>query len=145
MKPAPINWALWVGRASSATGQDVVVDDPSNEKQRQYLSGEQAVEAAKMYLEKNYARAFTLKDLAELTGFDKYYLRSLFKNRIGRSPHVYQKELKLTHATNLLEQGMSAAEVASRVGFADQSHLNRAFRKQFGMTVGEYQHLNVKP
>jgi len=112
---------------------------------KHYGNGKQAVKVVKTFLQKNYARAFTLDDLADLTGYDKYYLRRLFKKQVGLSPHEYQRQLRLEHAKRLLEQGISAADVASQVGFADQSHFNRYFRKRFDMTVGEYQQLNTAP
>lgn len=114
-----------------------------NFQQRPYRDGDQAVKAVETYLQENYARAFTLDDLAELTGYNKHYLRTLFKKHFGLSPHAYQRQLRLDHAKQLLKQGLSAAEVASQVGFADQSHLNRQFKKRFNMTAGEYQRYNT--
>lgn len=118
------------------------MNNPSTKK---YATGDRAVEVVKAYLEEHYARVFKLDDLAELTGFDKYYLRSLFKRHTGHSPHAYQQEMRLEQAKTLLEQGVTAAEVASRVGFSDQSHLNRIFQKRLGMTAGRYQYLKSKP
>lgn len=111
---------------------------------KHYGNGKQAVKVVKTFLQKNYARAFTLDDLADLTGYDKHYLRRLFKRQVGLSPHKYQRQVRLERAKQLLEQGVSAADVASQVGFADQSHLNRNFQSYFDMTLGEYQRLNTK-
>ena len=108
-------------------------------KSSPYRNGKQAVEAAKTYLQENFAQAFTLDDLASLTGFNKHYLRTLFKQQTGLSPHVFQRQVRLEQAKQYLAKGLSAIETADLVGFADQSHLNRHFREQFGLTVGEYQ------
>ena len=112
--------------------------------EKHYGNGKQAVKTVKTFLQRNYARAFTLDDLADLTGYDKHYLRTLFKKHVGLSPHKYQRQLRLESAKQLLAQDVSAADVASQVGFADQSHLNRNFQSHFGMTLGEYQRLNAK-
>jgi len=37
-----------------------------------------------------------------------------------------------------LRQGHALAEAAQLAGFADQSHLTRAFLRQFGITPGRY-------
>ena len=37
-----------------------------------------------------------------------------------------------------LRNGMAPAAVAAEIGFADQSHLGRAFRRAFGVTPGCY-------
>jgi AraC-like DNA-binding protein len=39
----------------------------------------------------------------------------------------------------MLAAGMQPVEVASRLGFADQSHLGRWFVRAYGITPGAYQ------
>jgi AraC-like DNA-binding protein len=38
----------------------------------------------------------------------------------------------------LLKRGRAIAEVAAQVGFADQAHLQRAFRERVAATPGQY-------
>ena len=41
-------------------------------------------------------------------------------------------------AQDLLRSGMTAAYTAAEVGFADQSHLTKVFRRIVGMSPGAY-------
>ncbi|WP_338149160.1 helix-turn-helix transcriptional regulator [Citrobacter cronae] len=65
-------------------------------------------------------------------------LRS-FSREIGVTPHAYLIQLRVRKARRLLATGKSPVEVALLTGFADQSHLTRAFVRQFGVTPGRYQ------
>jgi AraC family transcriptional regulator len=41
-------------------------------------------------------------------------------------------------AAEILSGHRSLAEIAAEAGFADQSHFTRVFRRQVGVTPGEY-------
>jgi len=61
-----------------------------------------------------------------------------FQNMTGLSVHQYLTQLRLVRAKALLAKGVSAAQVASDVGFFDQSHLIKHFRAHFGTTPGVF-------
>lgn len=52
---------------------------------------------------------------------------------------VYQVQLRLNKALELLRSGKPVNEVALETGFFDQSHFTRAFKKKFGTTPGQYE------
>ena len=56
----------------------------------------------------------------------------------GLPPHQYQTHVRLARARALLRRGEPASQVAIAVGFADQSHFVRAFRRFHGLTPGAY-------
>jgi AraC-like DNA-binding protein len=45
---------------------------------------------------------------------------------------------RLNKARDLLRAGQTIADVAFEMGFADQSHLGRWFKRAFGITPGLY-------
>ena len=55
-----------------------------------------------------------------------------------REPGEYVLELRVERARRLLARGESPAAAASEVGFHDQSHLTRAFRRFMSTTPGRY-------
>jgi AraC family transcriptional regulator len=69
-----------------------------------------------------------------------FHLARLFKQRLGVSPHRYLVQVRVDNARWLLSAGSGArslAEIASAVGFADQSHLTRHFKRVTGMTPSQ--------
>jgi AraC-like DNA-binding protein len=82
-----------------------------------------------------------LDELAELAGIDRFRLTRLFLRAFGTSPHAYLVRLRLRAARRLLASGRTPAQVAAEVGFADQSHLGRWFRRAYRMTPAAYRQM----
>lgn len=86
----------------------------------------------------------SLGELAALVGMSRFALLRAFRARHGLPPHAYLNQLRVRRARTLLDDGMPAAAVAVAVGFADQSHLSRHFRRLVGLAPGRYQRNNVQ-
>ncbi|MFM0466716.1 AraC family transcriptional regulator [Paraburkholderia strydomiana] len=82
-----------------------------------------------------------LDELASIAGIDRFRLTRLFQQAFGTSPHAYLVRLRLRAARRLLAIGRTPAEVAAEVGFADQSHLGRWFRRAYRMTPAAYRRM----
>jgi AraC-like DNA-binding protein/mannose-6-phosphate isomerase-like protein (cupin superfamily) len=90
------------------------------------------------YLEENYTKTITLKDLSNLTGWSKFHLLRSFTKQKGISPYSYLETIRVNHAKKLLEQGVKPIEVSFLTGFSDQSHLTKFFKRQVGLTPKQY-------
>jgi AraC-like DNA-binding protein len=66
----------------------------------------------------------------------KSYSRFVKRNT-GLPPYKLHQLQRISDALGLLRQGMSAASVASELGFADQAHLTRAAKQFLGYTPKE--------
>ena len=96
-----------------------------------------AVAEAVRFLQENYSRDVSLNDIADAVHLSPFHVARLFKQALGVSPHQYLIQIRVNSARSLLEAGSgerSLAEVASAVGFADQSHLTRHFKRLLGVT-----------
>jgi len=96
-----------------------------------------AVAEAARFIQENYARDVSLSDIAEAVHLSPFHVARLFKQALGVSPHQYLIQVRVHSARSLLSAGSgerSLAEVASAVGFADQSHLTRHFKRLLGVT-----------
>lgn len=80
----------------------------------------------------------TLARLAETVDLSKYQLLRLFEREVGATPHALRRRMRLRRAQALIEAGQPLSEVATAVGFYDQSHLHRHFVCYLGMTPGLY-------
>ena len=85
-----------------------------------------------------YASDLRLEDLAASVGLTTFQLIGLFKRTIGITPHAYLTQVRLGMACRHLRHAPVLAEVATAVGFYDQSALNKHFKRTFGMTPLQY-------
>ena len=89
-------------------------------------------------LHDEHARALTADDLAAAAGCSRYAAYRAFSATFGLAPSDYQRQVRLREARRLLGAGLSPAEAAAEVGFADQAHMTRWFRRCYGVTPGAY-------
>ncbi|MFI6246525.1 AraC family ligand binding domain-containing protein [Streptomyces sp. NPDC051016] len=80
----------------------------------------------------------TLSDLATDLGLSRYQLLRAFRTTMGVPPYAWLAQYRVERARGLLEAGLRPAEVATMVGFADQAHLTRWFRRVLGVTPAAY-------
>lgn len=78
-------------------------------------------------------------EMARAAGMSARAFERAFQREYGLPPQQYLRRLRIQHACRLLvDSRESIAAVAQRCGFADQSHLTRAFRLVTGLTPGSY-------
>jgi AraC-like DNA-binding protein len=102
-----------------------------------------AIELAKHYLHDNFNEQVSLDELAAVTKLSRFHLVRAFARRTGIPPHAYQLKLRIERACVLLRAGITAAEAATQVGFADQSHFTRHFKRIRGITPGQYARMHA--
>lgn len=97
-----------------------------------------AVLAALRRIDEAPEAPLTLAELAAACGTSRFALLRGFRRDVGTTPHAYIVQRRVALARRLLDAGTPPAEAAGAAGFADQSHLTRAFVRQFGITPGRY-------
>ncbi|MGM9540162.1 helix-turn-helix domain-containing protein [Anaerovibrio sp.] len=80
----------------------------------------------------------SIADMAEKVHISPYHMIRKFAGENGLTPHKFQMQCRIRKAQELLEQGVKVIDVAAAVGFCDQSHLCRVFKKQVGISPEEY-------
>jgi AraC-like DNA-binding protein len=97
-----------------------------------------AVRRVKAYLENNHSQPVTIDSLAQLTQMNRAYLIRTFTKTVGMPPYAFLTQIRVEKAKHYLASGMLPVEAALEVGFADQSHLNRHFKKLTGTSPHLY-------
>jgi AraC-like DNA-binding protein len=97
-----------------------------------------AVRKVQDLLRADLTAALRLHDLACAVGLSPWHLNRVFSRTVGLPPHAWRNQWRLAQAKRLLRSGQPPAEVAAILGFADQSHLHRLFKRAFGVTPGGY-------
>jgi AraC-like DNA-binding protein len=80
----------------------------------------------------------SLAELAALSGVSRFQLLRSFAREIGITPHAYLVQRRVRLARQLLADGQTPVQAAIQAGFADQSHVTRAFVCQLGITPSRY-------
>jgi AraC-like DNA-binding protein len=82
----------------------------------------------------DYASDLCLEALAADVGLTIFQLIGLYKRVAGLTPHVYLTQIRLGMACRQLRRAEAPADVATAVGFYDQSALNKHFKRCYGIT-----------
>ena len=103
-------------------------------------SRENNMAEAKHIIDESFnAPDFTVSMLAEKMGISEVYLRKLFKAQYGISPSKYVISVRLKTAKKLMKYPfLTLDECALQSGFSSLQYFCRLFKKETGITPGEY-------
>lgn len=101
-------------------------------------SNPQYVQDVCTYIEENYRRDVSIGELSDLVHISPYHLNRSATKALGISLHEYLIHRKLEESRKLLIEGLSITMVAAEMGFSDQSHFTRSFRRYLGVSPGRF-------
>ncbi|GFZ90582.1 hypothetical protein GCM10008018_41160 [Paenibacillus marchantiophytorum] len=92
------------------------------------------------YVAQHYADVtLNSNQIADTFAVSPSYLSRYFKNQTGTTLSDYVEEIRMNQAKELLQaRSMSVKEIVERVGYLDQSHFIRKFKKREGITPQQY-------
>jgi AraC family transcriptional regulator len=106
---------------------------PSNGLSRERLNRVQD------YIEAHLDDRLTLTELAGVACLSSYHFSRSFKQATGAGLHHYVMQRRLERAKALMRRtNQPLALIALEAGFADQSHLATLFRRETGVTPGQF-------
>jgi AraC-like DNA-binding protein len=92
------------------------------------------------YLAAHLAEDIPLQILSDLVKLSRSYFSRAFKVSTGLAPHQWLLQARISKAKQLLlETDRPLAQIAIDVGFADQAHFTRTFRREAGESPGAWQ------
>lgn len=106
-----------------------------------------AVLKIKQYIDENYNKNIDLDDAVEKnTDLNKYYVNNRFKKVYNESIGGYIQKLRLEKTKEFLlsDESIPVSAVAQRCGFINQKYFSVLFKKNFGLTPGEFRAVNKK-
>jgi AraC-like DNA-binding protein len=89
-------------------------------------------------LDERVATGLTLAEASSLLGASQTHLVRAFTRELGIPPHRYLTGRRLDRARHLLLAGRTTIETAAEVGFYDQAHFTRHFKRLLGITPGAF-------
>lgn len=97
-------------------------------------------------INENISKPISVESLAADSGMSVSNLQRMFMKTIGVRPGRYMIQQRLNAACRLLENSeLGINDIALASGFCDQSHLTKLFKRERGITPGEYrrQHRSI--
>jgi AraC family transcriptional regulator len=96
--------------------------------------------SVKKYIENaDDAQHVSLQDLSSLTGLTTFHLCRIFKKETGISIGEYLRENKIKRACDLLRTtSIPPSTVSMLLGYSDNAHFYREFKKRVGCTPVQY-------
>lgn len=106
--------------------------------------GERALQRTHAYINKHLCENFTLSDLANAACISRFHFARLFRASTGSSPMEYVLKLRMEAAKEMLARGdQKIATTAAALGFFDQSHFTRTFRRMTGVSPRAFSQLHL--
>lgn len=106
------------------------------------LSGQltlQQMQQIRDYIQSHLMEDLRVDRLAKLLQLSPGHFATLFKQRMGLTPHQYVVQQRLDRACTLLRQSdLPILTIAHQVGLQTQSHFTRLFHQQIGVTPKQY-------
>jgi AraC-like DNA-binding protein len=98
-----------------------------------------ALKRAERYIQNNFSRKLSLKEIAAISGLSPPYFSTIFKKEMGENLSAYVNHLRVEKASNLLaETNMPLGKISLACGFEDQSWFSKIFKHYTGTNPAKY-------
>jgi AraC-like DNA-binding protein len=100
---------------------------------------EENIQQTIVFMQKNLARAISLRELAQLAHMSVSRYEAAFVARTGCPPKAYFNQMKIQAACRLLsDTTQPAKEIAAALGYADPYYFSRLFKKLVGRSPVQF-------
>lgn len=116
-------------------------------EQREEQEGKNSafIQSIQQFVKDNLSSDLSLTYIAQRLHYNPSYISRLFKQISGKNLSEYILEEKMAYAKRrLMESEDTVAVIAQEVGFDSSQYFSVVFKKQAGMTPGEYRHSKVE-
>ena len=97
------------------------------------------ISSAQEWMHKNFAKSFSLEDLAERVGMSMRNFVRRFKQATGDTPLIYLQKLRVAAAKRMLENNhRTMPEISAAVGYQDVVFFRSLFQRHTGILPSEY-------
>jgi transcriptional regulator GlxA family with amidase domain len=98
-----------------------------------------AIATVQQYMEKNYTRPITVKDMAAISNMSPRNLSRRFEHATSNTPLEYLQRFRIENAKKMLEnKSYGIEQVAMKCGYEDMSFFRKVFKRHVGMTPRDY-------
>ena len=102
------------------------------------------IKEAITYIEQNFQNDISVVDIANRLGINRSYFGKIFKQTLKQTPQEFLINYRMIKATELLRlTKMSIGDISKAVGYENQLHFSRAFKKIYNISPREWRNINA--
>lgn len=102
------------------------------------------IKEAITYIEQNFQNDISVVDIANRLGINRSYFGKIFKQTLKQTPQEFLINYRMIKATELLRlTKMSIGDIGKAVGYENQLHFSRAFKKIYNISPREWRNINA--
>jgi AraC-like DNA-binding protein/ligand-binding sensor protein len=95
-----------------------------------------------LHIAEHLEEKITVPALAKLAGRSTSFISRYFVDEFGVPPREFIERERMKQAFTLLREGEKINAIATRLGYYDEFHFSKAFKKRFGKPPSLYRKLN---
>ena len=118
-----------------------LLDAGGQEPQPEITSPENYLIRALDFIDTNYQRSISVEDIADSIGISRKSLYMVFKTLTSITPKDYLTYYRVDKAAALLRENWSIEAIVASVGYSDQSHFSKEFKKSVGLAPSVYRRM----
>ena len=93
------------------------------------------IREAVAYIENNFHREISVEDIASVLRLNRSYFGKIFKAATGKTPQSFLMNYRMVKAAEMLKlTQLSVSEIGEAVGYPNQMHFSRAFKKIYSVS-----------
>lgn len=97
------------------------------------------VREAISFVEQNFQNDISVEDISNFCNLNRSYFGKIFKDAIGKSPQDFLINYRMTKAAELLKlSNLSIHDISNAVGYQNQLHFSRAFKKVYNISPRQW-------
>lgn len=101
------------------------------------------IKEALSFIEQHFKFPITVEEIAAFCGLNRSYFGKIFRDTTGRTPQEFLIHYRMVKAAELLKHtNHSIGEIGIAVGYPNQLHFSRAFKRIFGISPREWRNQN---
>lgn len=92
------------------------------------------------YILNHLSEPITLDEISKAIGYNEFYIIRVFKKKFGLTPHAFLINKRIEKARQELNKNkdINISQLSRDVGFYDQSHFSKVFKRVFAKTPNKY-------
>ena len=101
------------------------------------------IKEAISFIEQNFQNDISVEDIAGFCNLNRSYFGKIFRDTLGKSPQEFLISYRMSKAAGLLKlTELSVGDISSAVGYLNQLHFSRAFKKIYGTSPRQWRNEN---